>query len=68
MKKGCNELFSMFQKKKQLAEEKSEYVIYEKEVAIRDIKKGLGVNPFMPYEISNPYQLDESILNLRFVG
>ena len=26
MKKGCNEQFSMFQKKKQLAEEKSEYV------------------------------------------
>ena len=39
MKKGCNEQSSMFQKKKQLAEEKSEYVIYEKEVAIRDIQK-----------------------------
>ena len=28
----------------------------------------LRVNPFMPYEISRPYQLDESISNFRVVG
>ena len=27
-----------------------------------------AINPFMSNEISHPYQLDESILNVRVVG